>query len=70
MMAHLHFNCKRSSGNAPGDDFLDRVVSERGSVSYLNNVKWVKLLHALVANHDLIKECQVKLIWEEAACSA
>ncbi|WP_375416167.1 hypothetical protein [uncultured Hymenobacter sp.] len=47
------------------DKYLDRVVSERGLVGYLNNAKWVKLLHVLVTHHSLIKECQVKLIWEK-----
>nr|GFC82981.1 hypothetical protein [Tanacetum cinerariifolium] len=56
---------KRSLEIARSDEFLDRVIAKRGLVGYLNNAKWVKLLHALVAHYSLIKECQVKLVWEE-----
>ncbi|TPG63634.1 hypothetical protein [Hymenobacter nivis] len=64
-MPYTHFNRKHSLETFRGDDFLDRVVSERALVGFLSNAKWVKLLHTLVAHHSLIKECQVKLIWEE-----
>ncbi|MGI4866214.1 MAG: DUF6678 family protein [Janthinobacterium lividum] len=64
-MSVSHFKRNRSLKIAREDEFLDRVISKRGLVGYLNNSKWVKLIHALVAHHDLIKECQVKLIWEE-----
>lgn len=64
-MSVYYFKRKRSLETAQDDEFLDRVISKRGLVGYLNNAKWVKLLHALVTHNDLIKECQVKLIWEE-----
>jgi hypothetical protein len=65
-MSYSYFKRKRSLETVREDDFLDRVVANRGLVGYLNNAKWVKLLHTLVAHYSLIKECQVKLIWEEA----
>lgn len=64
-MSTYYFKRKRSLETAREDDFLDRVVAKRGLVGYLNNAKWVKLLHTLVAHHSFINECQVKLIWEE-----
>jgi hypothetical protein len=64
-MSYSYFKRKRSLEIEREDVFLDRVVSKRGLVGYLNNAKWVKLLHVLVAHYSLIKECQVKLIWEE-----
>lgn len=48
------------------DKYLDRIISERGLIGNLNNAKWVKLLDSMVAHHGLVKECQVKLVWEEA----
>lgn len=48
------------------DKYLNRIISERSLIGNLNNAKWVKLLDSMVAHHGLIKECQVKLVWEEA----
>lgn len=64
-MSYSYFKRKRSLEIARSDEFLNRVIAKRGLVGYLNNAKWVKLLHTLVAHYALIKECQVKLIWEE-----
>lgn len=56
----------RSRLNAVRDDrYLDNVIRERGLVGYLSNAKWVKLIATLAAYGNLIKECQVKLIWEK-----
>ena len=64
-MSYTYFNRKHGLESFRKDDFVDQVVSKRALVGFLNNAKWVKLLHALIANHILIKECQVKLIWEK-----
>ena len=64
-MSYSYYKRKRSLEIEREYKFLDRVVSKRGLIGCLNNAKWVKLLHALVAHYSLIKECQVKLIWEE-----
>jgi hypothetical protein len=64
-MSVSYFKRKLSLETARDDEFLDRVISKRRLIGYLNNAKWVKLLHVLVANYDLVKECQVKLIWED-----
>jgi hypothetical protein len=64
-MSVSYFKRKRTLETARDDEFLDRVISKRRLIGYLNNAKWVKLLHVLVANYDLVKECQVKLIWED-----
>ena len=64
-MSYTYFKRKHSLETFRGDEFLDRVVNKRALVGFMNNPKWVKLIHGLVANHSLVKECQVKLIWEE-----
>lgn len=57
---------KRRPNSSRPDEYLDNVIRERGLVGCLSNAKWVKLLTALAANGNLVKECQVKLIWEES----
>lgn len=47
------------------DTKLDRIVLNRFSCSYMSNAKWVKLIKALVHMHPLVRQCQVKLIWDE-----
>jgi hypothetical protein len=64
-MSYNYFKRKRSLETYREDEFLNRVVSKRRLVGLLNNAKWVKVFTILVAHHQLFKECQVKLIWEE-----
>lgn len=64
-MSTSYFKRKRSLEITREDKFLDQIINKRSLIGYLNNAKWVRLLHALVAHHHLIKECQVKLLWEE-----
>jgi hypothetical protein len=64
-MSHTYFKRKQSQEIFRDDAFLDRVVSSRKLVGFMNNPKWVKLLHVMVENHSLIRECQAKLIWEK-----
>jgi hypothetical protein len=64
-MSYTYFKRKQSLEIHRNDDALDRIVNNRKLVGFMNNPKWIKLLHILVAHHQLIKECQVKLIWEE-----
>jgi hypothetical protein len=47
------------------DRYLDELIEQKSSVSLRSNAKWVKLIAALVAHADTIKECLVKLVWEE-----
>lgn len=68
-MYYSYFKRKNSLETAREDKFLDRVVSQRKLVGCLNDAKWVKLLDTLVANFSFIKECRVKLIWEEEPVS-
>jgi hypothetical protein len=46
------------------DIYLDKIIRKEFSASLMNNKKWVKLISILVENAGLIKECRVKLIWE------
>ena len=47
------------------EEYLDKIIKNRFSGSFMSNYKWVKLIEILVDNAHLIKKCQVKLIWEE-----
>lgn len=47
------------------DQYLDKLIQQKFSVSLMSNSKWVKLIAAIVANVDIVKECLVKPIWEE-----
>jgi hypothetical protein len=44
------------------DRYLDELIEQKSSVSLMSNAKWVKLIAALVAHADTIKECLVKLV--------
>jgi len=56
-----HFEIK------PSDKALDKVILAAKLHPLLSNAKWVKLITALIANWQLIHECRVKLIWEDAS---
>lgn len=47
------------------DKYLDEFIRQKFSMPLMSNSKWVKLIAALVANTDVVKECLVKPIWEE-----
>jgi len=47
------------------DKKLERLLESKFNDSYMSNPKWVKLISCLVSNHDLIKKCQVKLIYDQ-----
>ena len=47
------------------DHYLDKLIQQKFSASFMSNSKWVKLIATLVANVDIVKECLVKPIWEE-----
>jgi hypothetical protein len=49
----------------PTDIQLDKIVHDCFSASFMSDSKWVKLISTLIQNSDLIKECKVKLIWEQ-----
>ena len=57
---------KRRPNSTRPDKYLDNVIKQRGLIGWLSDAKWVKLLAALSTNSNLIKQCQVKLIWEES----
>ncbi len=43
----------------------DKIISDKFSCTYMNNTKWVKLLDALIENHQLISQILLKLVWDE-----
>lgn len=47
------------------DIYLDKIIKQKFSGSFMNNTKWVKLISALVRNSGEIKECRVKPIWDD-----
>jgi len=49
------------------DRTLDKLIFTTKLHPLMSNAKWVKLLATLVANWQLIQECKVKLIWEDAS---
>ncbi len=49
------------------DETLDKVILTAQLRPLMSNAKWVKLLTILVANWQLVQECKVKLIWEDAS---
>jgi hypothetical protein len=49
------------------DETLDRLILTAKLQPLMSNAKWVKLLTTLVANWQLIQECKVKLMWEDAS---
>lgn len=64
-MTARNFNQEYNYKAVREDRYLDQIIIERGLTGNLNNTKWVKLIDIMVTHHSLIKECQVKLIWEE-----
>ena len=51
--------------NNRDDKYLDKLIAQKFSASFMNNVKWVKLISLTVANTSGFRKCLVKLIWEE-----
>ncbi len=47
------------------DIYLDKLIKEKFSASFMNNSKWVKLISTIVANSSEIKLCKVKPIWDD-----
>jgi len=47
------------------DAFLNKLIRQRFPTALMNNHKWVKLITVLVANYSAIKECRVKIIWDD-----
>ncbi len=47
------------------DSYLDKIIQQKFSASFMSNSKWVKLITALVDNWQEIKECLVKPIWDD-----
>jgi hypothetical protein len=47
------------------DEKIDKLIQTNYSGSFMNNSKWVKLIQLLVDNYDLIKVCNVKLIFDD-----
>ncbi len=58
---------KYSLGLKRDDETLDKVILTAQLRPLMSNAKWVKLLTTLVANWQLVQECKVKLIWEDAS---
>ena len=48
------------------DEALDKLIAAAQLQPLMSNAKWVKLLAALVASWPLVRQCRVKLIWEDA----
>jgi len=51
------------------DIYLDKLISERFSASFMSNSKWVKLITTLVENASIVTECLVKPIWDDEKLS-
>lgn len=47
------------------DIYLDKLIKQKFSASFMNNSKWVKVISALVEISSEIKECKVKPIWDD-----
>ena len=47
------------------DADLDKVILKSNLHPLMSNAKWVKLITTLVENWSLVRECRVKLIWED-----
>lgn len=47
------------------DNYLNEIIKEKSLRGLVANETWVKLISTLVENFEIIKECRVKLIWEE-----
>lgn len=44
---------------------IEKIILEKYSGSFMNNSKWVKLIQKLIENFDVIKKCNVKLIYDD-----
>ena len=44
---------------------IEKIILEKYTGSFMNNSKWVKLIQKIVENFDVIKNCSVKLIYDE-----
>ena len=44
---------------------IDKIILTNYTASFMNNSKWVKLIHLLVDNAQLIERCDVKLIYDD-----
>lgn len=47
------------------EEIIEKLIKEKFSASFMNNSKWVKLISALIVNHHLFEEIDVKLIFDE-----
>ncbi len=47
------------------DAKLDAIIRNRFSCSHMSNAKWVKLMQVFADIHPLIRQCRLKLIWDE-----
>ncbi|WP_155832959.1 hypothetical protein [Hymenobacter swuensis] len=47
------------------EKYLDEVIRQRFSSAFMSNSKWVKLLSTLIANSLHIKQCRIRLIWDD-----
>ena len=47
------------------DIYLDKIIKQNFSASFMSDSKWLKLISALVDNCSRIKKCIVKPIWDD-----
>ena len=47
------------------DTYLDKLIKEKFTFSFMNDTKWVKLISLLIENSSEIKLCKVKPIWDD-----
>lgn len=43
----------------------DKIIADNFSTLCMSNAKWIKLLDALSNDEGLVKECIVKLVWDD-----
>ncbi|EKT4489769.1 MULTISPECIES: DUF6678 family protein [Shewanella] len=43
----------------------DRIIQDRFKSFLMNDKKWVKVMKALSHKEEVIKECKVKLVWDD-----
>ncbi len=44
----------------------DKIIHQKYTAAFMSNAKWVKLITVLIENHNLIENCRVKLVWDDA----
>lgn len=49
------------------DASLDKLIATTQLHPLMSNAKWVKLIAALVEHWQLVRQCRVKLIWEDVS---